>query len=106
MIREVLESYTRDLGTKVWQRQEYKGIAYSDGDEVEGRLKKIIQGAADVSVASVELIGHCIDWPTKYHLSNQRANLLRPFEEQLVRKQILEIGAGRLNANFSSARWN
>jgi GT2 family glycosyltransferase/tetratricopeptide (TPR) repeat protein/2-polyprenyl-3-methyl-5-hydroxy-6-metoxy-1,4-benzoquinol methylase len=94
MIREVLENYTRDLSTNVWQRQEYKGIAYSDGDEIERRLKKIIQGAADVSVTSVELIGHCTDWPTRYHLSNQRANLLRPFEEQLVGKQILEIGAG------------
>ncbi len=94
MIREVLEGYTRDLRTNVWQRQEYKGIAYSDGDEIERRLKKIIQGAVDVSVTSVELIGHCTDWPTRYHLSNQRANLLRPFEEQLVGKQILEVGAG------------
>ena len=94
MIQEVLENYTQDLSTKVWQRQEYKGIAYSDGDDVERRLKKIIQGAADVSVTSVELIGHCTDWPTRYHLSSQRANLLRPFEEQLVGKQILEIGAG------------
>src|SRR5210317_759869 len=94
MIPEVFENYTRDLSTNVWQRQEYKGIPYSDGDDVERRLKKIIQGAADVSVTSVELIGHCTDWPTRYHLSSQRANLLRPFEEQLVGKQILEIGAG------------
>ncbi|MEC4681095.1 MAG: glycosyltransferase, partial [Nitrospirota bacterium] len=94
MIRSVLENYMRDVHANVWHRPEYEGIAYSDGDEIEGRLKNIIEGASDVSVMSIELAGRCSDWPTRYHLSHQRANLLRPFEEQLKGKQVLEIGAG------------
>src|SRR5690606_30325867 len=46
-----------------------------------------------LSVLSTELAQHCTDWPTIYHLSSNRANLLRPFEESL-RTDILEIGAG------------
>ncbi|RYY21703.1 MAG: glycosyltransferase, partial [Chitinophagaceae bacterium] len=34
------------------------------------------------------------DWPTKYHLSPQRADLLRPFQESFNNKSILEIGCG------------
>ena len=94
MIREVLENYTRDVKSNVWQRSEYEGIAYNDGDEIELRLKSILEGVNDVSVMSVELASHCTDWASLYHLSNQRANLLRPFEEQLRGKQVLEIGAG------------
>ncbi|WP_454061345.1 glycosyltransferase [Candidatus Nitrospira salsa] len=90
----ILKNYTRDMTTNVWQRPEYTGIAYSDGDEIEKRLKNIITRASDVSVMSVELANHYTDWPSRYHLSNQRANLLRPFEEGLRGKQVLEIGAG------------
>ena len=53
----------------VYRRDEYAwsgnhhagvpGIAYSDGDEIEGRLKNIIEGASDVSVMSIELAGRC-----------------------------------------------
>ncbi|MET0244490.1 MAG: glycosyltransferase, partial [Flavitalea sp.] len=34
------------------------------------------------------------DWPTKYHLSPQRPDLLRPFEEAFRDRSILEIGCG------------
>ena len=90
----ILKNYTQDVTTNVWHRPDFEGIAYSDGEEIENRLKTIIAGASDVSVMSVELAGRCSDWPSRYHLSHQRANLLRPFEDQLQGKRVFEIGAG------------
>jgi GT2 family glycosyltransferase/SAM-dependent methyltransferase len=85
--------YILDEHSSVWRRKDYQGIAYSDGDEVEERLASIIAGAADLSVLSTELRGHCTDWPSLYHLSSTRANILRPLELTLQGK-VLEIGAG------------
>lgn len=79
--------------TLVWKRQGYTGIAYSDGDEVEQRIGSIIANATDLRVLSDELRIHCTDWPSLYHLSGTRANILRPFESEL-RGDVLEIGAG------------
>ena len=90
----ILKDYSCDAKTKVWMRSGYSGIGYSDGEEIERRLQRIVETSSDVSVMSAELASHCGDWATHYHLSRQRANLLRPFESQLQGKQILEIGAG------------
>jgi 2-polyprenyl-3-methyl-5-hydroxy-6-metoxy-1,4-benzoquinol methylase len=84
--------FNQDMG--LWQRPEYAGIDYSDGDEIENRLRNIVSGARDTSVMSVELAKYCTDWPSLYHLSRKRVNLLRPFEERLHGKSVLEIGAG------------
>ena len=85
--------YILDNETNVWSRSHYDGIAYSDGDEVEQRIGQVIDTAVDLSVLSSELRSHCTDWPSKYHLSGVRANILRPFECNL-QGDILEIGAG------------
>jgi len=34
------------------------------------------------------------DWPSLYHLSGTRANILRPFQRTLAGADVLEIGAG------------
>lgn len=67
---------------------------YSDGDQVENFLSENIRKSKDLSVGSEELQKYIHDWPTLYHLSPQRADLLRPFEDQLKRKKVLEIGSG------------
>lgn len=85
--------YILDVVTGIWSRQDYTGIAYSDGDEVEQRIASIINEASDLGVLSSELRQHCTDWPSLYHLSGTRANILRPFENNL-HGDILEIGAG------------
>lgn len=85
--------YSRDEQTGVWVRADYQGIAYSDGDVTENKLRAIIRDAADVSVLSEELPQHCTDWATLYHLSSIRGNILRPFEH-LLKGRVLEIGAG------------
>lgn len=77
----------------VWCRDGYAGIAYSDGDDAEIRLARVVEEAADVSVFSLELATAAKDWQARYHLSSERANLLRPFgiAEGMT---VLEIGAG------------
>lgn len=85
--------YISNAETNIWSRPEYGGIAYSDGDEVEHRIEQIVRSAKDLSVLSSELRSHCTDWPSMYHLSGVRANILRPFESDL-NGHILEVGAG------------
>lgn len=85
--------YTYNVQASIWSRPGYIGIAYSDGDEVEQRIASIIESATDLAVLSDELVAHCTDWPSLYHLSGARANILRPFQTELA-GDILEIGAG------------
>ena len=85
--------YHLDSVTGVWSQSEFQSIDYSDGEEVEQRLQHIIDTASDVSSLSLELRQHCTDWPTIYHLSGLRANILRPFEITRYH-DVLEVGAG------------
>ncbi|KPB74945.1 glycosyltransferase [Pseudomonas cannabina] len=86
--------YSLDAGTGVWVRSDYQGIAYSDGDNSENELARIVREAQDVSVLSSELPLYCTDWPKLYHLTSSRGNIFRPFEHLLKGKSVLEIGAG------------
>lgn len=85
--------YLFDSAAKVWVRERYASIDYSDGDETEKRIGRIINQVKDRSVLSSELRRLCTDWPSLYHLSGARANILRPFAS-LLSGDILEIGAG------------
>lgn len=86
--------YVYDASIGIWSRPGFSSIAYNDGDEVEDRLARIIAEVADPSVLSMELRKHCTDWPSLYHLSGRRANILRPLNGTLKGARILEIGAG------------
>ena len=86
--------YVLDSTTHVWLNPSYKGIAYNDGDEIETRIATIIKNATDISTLSTELRRHCTDWPSQYHLTSARANIMRPFEQILKGANVLEIGAG------------
>lgn len=68
-------------------------FGYSDGDAVETRLLRVLQDSSDVSSASEELQGCITDWPSEYHLSQARHNLLRPFTFG-PGDRILELGCG------------
>ena len=84
--------FNADLG--IWVANGFEGISYSDGEEVECRIAQAIDSVTDVSVMSSELKQHCIDWPSTYHLSSVRSNILRPFENILFNSDVLEIGSG------------
>lgn len=86
--------FDRDSTTNLWRRPGQKDIAYSDGDAMEQHLLECLQSTSDVSLSSTALKEHCVDWPTTYHLSRSRANLLRPFTGRLSGRRVLEVGAG------------
>jgi 2-polyprenyl-3-methyl-5-hydroxy-6-metoxy-1,4-benzoquinol methylase len=86
--------YVLDATTHVWLNPSYTGIAYNDGDEIETRIFNIIKNATDISTLSTELRQQVTDWPSQYHLTSARANILRPFEQTLKGANVLEIGAG------------
>lgn len=79
---------------KVWHAKEIGEFAYNDGDEAELYLLNVIKNAEDKSCRSTELASKMIDWPSTYHLTSRRANLLRPFEAKFKNKRVLEIGCG------------
>lgn len=85
--------YSRSAADGVWQRPDHGEFGYSDGDEVENRIASVIAATQDCSVLSSQLRSHIIDWPTRYHLSSQRANILRPLRASLS-GSVLEIGSG------------
>jgi SAM-dependent methyltransferase len=66
---------------------------YSDGEKSEAELYKILSTAEDLSCQSEELQAAIYDWPTEYHLSSTRANLLRPLNLDGVTR-VLELGCG------------
>ena len=66
-------------------------VAYADG--AEGEVLRVLRQAADRSTASDELAAQITDWPTRYHFSRLRANLLRPFSLG-PGLRVLDVGAG------------
>lgn len=91
---EFKEHYHFDSERGCWIARSGAGdFAYSDGDEVERRIYETVRSAGDLSSVSVELAKKITDWPSKYHLSALRGNLLRPFSHRL-NGRVLEIGAG------------
>lgn len=91
----IARGYGYDKVSRVLLRPDYASISYNDGDSVEIRLQTVINTASDLSVFSPELAAACTDWPSHYHLSSDRANLLRPFSRYLgANCRVLEIGAG------------
>ena len=68
-----------------------QSLGYLDG--AEDRVLEVLSQAEDRSPVSDELAAHIVDWPTRYHFSRHRANLLRPFAIGAAMR-VLEIGAG------------
>ncbi|MCZ2174111.1 MAG: methyltransferase domain-containing protein [Burkholderiales bacterium] len=88
-----MRSYHYDSQKRMFICPDHKGFPYSDGTEVEERLLSVIKHATDVSSSSQELIAAIEDWPSEYHLSPVRHNLLR-FLELGPTHRILELGCG------------
>lgn len=70
-----------------------KEFSYSDGADTERALDKVLRNAQDLSSESPELQAHIHDWPSEYHLSATRANLLRALNLDGV-SRVLELGCG------------
>jgi SAM-dependent methyltransferase len=68
-----------------------EAVAYADG--AEDQVLRTLNLATDRSTASDELAEQISDWPTRYHFSRLRANLLRPFAIGPGHR-VLDVGAG------------
>ncbi len=86
--------YELNLTQEVWRKSGFIPIHYSDGDETEERIINAIEQSNDLTSLSDELEIHCIDWPSTYHLSKRRGNLVRPFLHKLANRRVLEVGSG------------
>jgi len=80
--------------TRLWMKADAPEFGYSDGTAVENGLLESLRRCRDVSMCSSELPPHIKDWPTLYHFSSSRANVLRPIAAKLSGARVLEIGAG------------
>jgi GT2 family glycosyltransferase/glycosyltransferase involved in cell wall biosynthesis/SAM-dependent methyltransferase len=77
----------------IWLPPQDNSIPYSDGDAAEKYLEQVLNNAADLSNDSPELILAMKDWPSRYHLSPERSNLLRPLGISRE-SRVLELGCG------------
>jgi GT2 family glycosyltransferase/2-polyprenyl-3-methyl-5-hydroxy-6-metoxy-1,4-benzoquinol methylase len=87
-------TYSYDKESRVYCRTGDAHFGYNDGDATESVILNAIRASHDLSTGSEELMQYISDWPTLYHLSPSRANLLRPLEEGLQGKKVLELGSG------------
>lgn len=90
----LLAWYDHDAARRIFHLRSLSEFDYSDGDEVEDRIFKAVKDAEHVSLHSTELREKQVDWPSEYHLSADRANLLRPFANRLAFGHVLELGCG------------
>jgi SAM-dependent methyltransferase len=81
------------LESGIWIPPKDESIPYTDGDSVEAYLEKTLMEAGDLSYNSPELMGAIKDWPSLYHLSPERPNLLRGLEID-PESHVLELGCG------------
>lgn len=76
----------------VWVQSTQTPFQYSDGRGSERYLETVFKCATDLSSQSLELQRAIRDWPSEYHLTRGRANLLRGLT--IPRTRILEFGCG------------
>ncbi|MGK2905863.1 MAG: class I SAM-dependent methyltransferase [Desulfuromonadales bacterium] len=80
-------------GDGVWFSPNLPTVNYSDGVSAESYLQKIFEQVEDLSSGSIELESNIKDWPSQYHLSNLRSNLLKGFSFNGT-ERVLEVGSG------------
>jgi len=77
----------------VWVRPDAKPFGYTDGQASEQYLEQVFSEAKDLSSRSAELAAKIKDWPSEYHLTPKRSQLLRGFNYDRAAK-VLEVGCG------------
>ncbi len=92
-IRSLMENDIALDNSGVWVLAEHKMFPYTEGRSSERYLKKVFLSSRDLTSGSYELEGWIRDWPSEYHLSRKRSQLLRGFHFDPSRK-VLEVGCG------------
>lgn len=78
----------------IYEPESAYDFGYKDSSAAEERIYKLISESSDRSLHSPELRTGAKDWPTYYHLTPLRANIVRPFRDLVARSSVLELGAG------------
>jgi len=88
-----LNSLTKN-SAQVWVNPNAsEAFGYSDGDDEEQYLIRVLESCSDLSVDSIELAAAIQDWASEYHLSSARSNLLKAIKLP-ENSKILELGCG------------
>jgi precorrin-6B methylase 2 len=85
--------YRQDEESGVLAAPDAAPFDYSDGAASEAYIAQAMREAKDRAVGSEDLARRIRDWPSRYHLSPARQNLLRPILGS-VRGLVVEVGAG------------
>ncbi|MDP2183253.1 MAG: class I SAM-dependent methyltransferase [Actinomycetota bacterium] len=82
-----------DEAADVWVARGMGDFAYADGSE--DYLAEVFESVEHVSDYPVEFADQIRDWPSRYHLSHQRVNLMDSISELIDPSwSVLELGAG------------
>ncbi len=88
-----IPGYTHRPDLDVWVAEGFQGLDWADGSE--SYLRQVLEQADTVSDYPVELREFIRDWPSRYHLSHQRVNLLEAVRDLLDPSwRAIEFGAG------------
>jgi 2-polyprenyl-3-methyl-5-hydroxy-6-metoxy-1,4-benzoquinol methylase len=87
-----LTDFVYDEELKLFRYPEGYNYSYSDGDRVEKKIYNTLKKSPDNSSNSKYLKNKIADWPTEYHFSENRHNLIRHLD--LENKAVLELGSG------------
>lgn len=88
------EYFVFDEAARIWRDPQAQPFDYSDGEEQEKYILESVRAASDVSSMSLDLVKSVRDWPSMYHFSPRRGNIVRPFREWFKGRRVLEIGCG------------
>jgi SAM-dependent methyltransferase len=92
-IDSIVENELVEDEFSVWRLAQHREFGYSDGASSERYLQKVFSRARDLGTRSSELETYIKDWPSEYHLSVKRAQLLSGFSfDRSLR--VLEVGCG------------
>ena len=92
-IQSLVENDLIEDSGSVWQLVGHTAFGYSDGAESERYLDHVFRRTKDLGTRSSELEGYIKDWPSEYHLTTRRAQLLSGFTFDRSMR-VLEVGCG------------
>lgn len=89
-----MNAYYYNSTDNYYHRNDDDAFAYKDSGDAQNRIYNTIRVAKDRGMFSPEVMNQASDWPTFYHLTPMRANILRPFAKEIAAGRTLELGAG------------
>jgi SAM-dependent methyltransferase len=92
-MKDIVSNELVEDSSAVWRLKSHETFGYSDGTGSERYLNEVFTSVTDLSCRSTELEAYIKDWPSEYHLTSKRSQLLSgfTFDRKL---RVLEVGCG------------